>query len=780
MAVALIADIFMCAIEVITSQTTEVKIAKPGTQEGFEIVHVRIWNDTVANLTLMALGSSTPEILLSIIEVFTNGFKAGELGPGTIVGSAAFNLLVIIAVCVVGIPEGEVKTINRMKVFCTTAIFSLFAYLWIVIVLLISTPDEVDLWEAVVTFLLLPLLILLAFMADKNYCMGQPVKSDRMEIELGGVNENSALMNMSPNDDARMAEIVTKFMKTVESPEAISEEEASAIAANQLEEKKTHSRAWYRVQASRSLLAGQRVVPQLNNDLKRVLRASSSGCGLKEAIEEHAAASGAGGGGGGRRCRTEIEFDAVSCSVMENCGSVKLNVIRRGDLAKCASVRYETIDGTANAGEDYTYSKGMLVFQPKESKKAIEIEIIDDDVWELDETFFVKISLPEVDEDYVKLGKKTIMQITIINDDEPGTVEFTKPSYLVKESVGVALMPLHRFSGADGVVQVDWETSDLSGKEGEHYIGKSGHVIFEHGECEKNIEVTIVNDHATIKEENFQITLTGVSDGAKLGKTQKTIVTVVGDDEFDGLVKRVIAKTHLKLQKLKLGSQSWAEQFKQAMAVNGGDIENATALDYVMHFLTFGFKVIFAIVPPPSIWGGWACFFCALGFITILTVLIKDLASIFGCLINLKSTVNAITLVALGTSLPDLFASKTAAIQERYADNCIGNVTGSNSVNVFLGLGLPWLIAACYWKITADKSFHVPAESLGFSVTLYSACAVLCLLTLVARRQFKIFGNAELGGPTTSKYLTAAFFVLLWLTYIVISSLQAYGIIKGF
>jgi len=52
--------------------------------------------------------------------------------------------------------------------------------------------------------------------------------------------------------------------------------------------------------------------------------------------------------------------------------------------------------------------------------------------------------------------------------------------------------------------------------------------------------------------------------------------------------------------------------------------------------------------------------------------------------------------VALGTSLPDLFASKVAATQEKYADNAIGNVTGSNSVNVFLGLGLPWLIAAIY------------------------------------------------------------------------------------
>ena len=52
--------------------------------------------------------------------------------------------------------------------------------------------------------------------------------------------------------------------------------------------------------------------------------------------------------------------------------------------------------------------------------------------------------------------------------------------------------------------------------------------------------------------------------------------------------------------------------------------------------------------------------------------------------------------MALGTSLPDTFASKAAAANEKNADNAIGNVTGSNSVNVFLGLGLPWVIAAFY------------------------------------------------------------------------------------
>ena len=77
-------------------------------------MEVRIWNDTVANLTLMALGSSAPEILLSIIEIIGNDFKAGDLGPGTIVGSAAFNLMSITAVCIACIPGTEVRKIKGL------------------------------------------------------------------------------------------------------------------------------------------------------------------------------------------------------------------------------------------------------------------------------------------------------------------------------------------------------------------------------------------------------------------------------------------------------------------------------------------------------------------------------------------------------------------------------------------------------------------------------------------------------------------------------------------
>merc|ERR1712156_577135 len=120
--------------------------------------------------------------------------------------------------------------------------------------------------------------------------------------------------------------------------------------------------------------------------------------------------------------------------------------------------------------------------------------------------------------------------------------------------------------------------------------------------------------------------------------------------------------------------------------------------------------------------------------------IVGDLAGIFGCLVGLKDSVTAITFVALGTSLPDTFASKSAAVAERTADNAIDSVT------VFLGLGLPWMIASIYHAANGSV-FRVDAGTLGFSVSLYAITAIICVGLLMLRRSLSVFGNAELGGP---------------------------------
>ena len=102
--------------------------------------------------------------------------------------------------------------------------------------------------------------------------------------------------------------------------------------------------------------------------------------------------------------------------------------------------------------------------------------------------------------------------------------------------------------------------------------------------------------------------------------------------------------------------------------------------------------------------------------------------------------------------------------------------TGSNSVNVFLGLGLPWIIGACYYA-SKGEPFIAPAGSLSFSVTIYMCTSVVCFVLLYIKRAWC---GGELGGTGFMRTGVALILTILWLFYIVISSLEAVGHIKSF
>lgn len=77
-------------------------------------------------------------------QVCGHGFEAGSLGPSTIVGSAAFNMFIIIALCVYVVPDGETRKIKHLRVFFVTAAWSIFAYIWLYLILSVFSPGEVE------------------------------------------------------------------------------------------------------------------------------------------------------------------------------------------------------------------------------------------------------------------------------------------------------------------------------------------------------------------------------------------------------------------------------------------------------------------------------------------------------------------------------------------------------------------------------------------------------------------------------------------------------------
>lgn len=87
---------------------------------------------------------------------------------------------------------------------------------------------------------------------------------------------------------------------------------------------------------------------------------------------------------------------------------------------------YETINGTAMAGSDYEAKRDVLVFQPGENLKHINITIIDDNEWEENEVFFLKLARFDYKDDTVEIGEQSITEVTIINDDGELGLELVK------------------------------------------------------------------------------------------------------------------------------------------------------------------------------------------------------------------------------------------------------------------------------------------------------------------------------------------------------------------
>lgn len=62
--------------------------------------------------------------------------------------------------------------------------------------------------------------------------------------------------------------------------------------------------------------------------------------------------------------------------------------------------------------------------------------------------------------------------------------------------------------------------------------------------------------------------------------------------DFDTLLSKMMSLTNANMDAIQVHHETYVSQIKDALNVNGGDIENATGVDYVLHFLTFGWKVI--------------------------------------------------------------------------------------------------------------------------------------------------------------------------------------------
>merc|ERR1719147_463108 len=297
----------------------------------------------------------------------------------------------------------------------------------------------------------------------------------------------------------------------LENPD-ISLVELEAKAREEVVSKGPKSRAYYRAQATRKMAGKEDCQKAFKKQLAADVEAEKAAAAAEEAAAAAAAAEAEKKDDG----ITRIMFDPPHYTVMESVGTFEVTVVREGgDLNQTIQVDYKTEDGTAASPGDYIEAVGTLTFGPGETQKMVTLEVLDDDVFEEDEHFYIRISnlrrkdgkafseISVTGEDgiakmqpSIQLGTPHMATIMILDDDHGGIFSFDDAEVEVVESVGTFELDLKRISGARGKVAIPYNTEDGTAKEGEHYEAQEGELIFNNEETSKTISLEITDEES--------------------------------------------------------------------------------------------------------------------------------------------------------------------------------------------------------------------------------------------------------------------------------------------
>ena len=195
----------------------------------------------------------------------------------------------------------------------------------------------------------------------------------------------------------------------------------------------------------------------------------------------------------------------------EDAGMLQLQLELSRATDKTVTVQYETTDVEAEAGADYTRSRGIVIFGPGSTRGTVLIDLIDDNILEEAERFTVTLSNPR--NAIIARGTGTG---TILDDD--GGAYLRIDDALALEEEGVIQFRVLLSQPQPQMVSVSYRTQDGTAKAGEDYEASSGVVMLPPGTTEAVIAVPLLKDGLDWREETFAVHLVS-SKQAKITKS---------------------------------------------------------------------------------------------------------------------------------------------------------------------------------------------------------------------------------------------------------------------
>ena len=208
-------------------------------------------------------------------------------------------------------------------------------------------------------------------------------------------------------------------------------------------------------------------------------------------------------------------------TVNEGAGTATFTVSLSNPSSQTVMVQYQTDNGTATVGADYTGQTGTVTFAPGVVSQPITVAILEDTLAENAETFFVNLLTPTNATIADTQGVGTIID----NDSSNLTID----DVTVNEAAGTATFTVSLSNPSAGPVTVDFATANGSATAGLDYTGQTDTLTFVAGDTSESITVPILNDTIYEGDETFTVNLSNATGGAIIADNQG-IGTITDND----------------------------------------------------------------------------------------------------------------------------------------------------------------------------------------------------------------------------------------------------------
>jgi uncharacterized delta-60 repeat protein len=208
-----------------------------------------------------------------------------------------------------------------------------------------------------------------------------------------------------------------------------------------------------------------------------------------------------------------VSFLANNFSAPKNAvnGVATIDIVRQGTTTGSCTVNFSTsTNGTAVAGVDFYPTNALVTFNPGETDKTIQIQVINNNIPEGDRT--VGLQLTNVIG--AQISSPSNATLTIRDTFQAaGQLSFSATNYIVSADQTNATLTVVRTNGTSGDVTVDYVTVPGSAAPGSNYLTATGTLQIKDGDSSGTISVSLVNNPFVFQTTAFSVLLSNPSGG---------------------------------------------------------------------------------------------------------------------------------------------------------------------------------------------------------------------------------------------------------------------------